>query len=130
MIHEGKELKKEEKKEERKAKTSIISFFICLFFAILLMVGGAIVPPPFVIDASIFSAVGWLFAFAALGQLPAILDGDKWAKITHGTTTVLLGDKDDMDRHHRRGPFGMGYAESDVEEEEEYYDEDRPEEEP
>lgn len=87
-----------EAREERKSKASVISFFICLGISICLMVGGAIVPPPFVIDASIFKAVGWLFGFAALGQLPAILDADKWAKITHGNTTVIVGDKDDMDR--------------------------------
>lgn len=87
-----------EKREERKSKISTISFFICLGFSIVLMVGGAIVPPPFIIDATIFKAVGWLFGFAALGQLPAILDADKWAKISHGNTTVIVGDKDDMDR--------------------------------
>lgn len=92
-----------DKREERKSKASVISFFVCLGVSIILMVGGAIVPPPFVIDATIFKAVGWLFAFAALGQLPAILDADKWAKITHGQTTVLVGDKDDMDR--KRHPF-------------------------
>ena len=85
--------------DERKSKASIVSFFICLGISIVLMIGGAIVPPPFVIDASIFKAVGWLFGFAALGQLPAVLDADKWAKITHGNTTVIVGDKDDMDRH-------------------------------
>lgn len=100
-----------EKREERKSKTSIISFFICLGIAIILMVGGAIVPPPFVIDATIFKAVGWLFGFAALGQLPAILDADKWAKISHGNTTVIVGDKDDMDRKNKRWdkPMHQGY---------------------
>ena len=95
-----------EKREERKSKASVISFFICLGISIFFMIGSAIVPPPFVIDESIFKAVGWLFGFAALGQLPAILDADKWAKITHGNTTVLVGDKDDMDRKKRhRMPF-------------------------
>ena len=98
---------------ERKSKASVISFFICLGIAVCLMVGGAIVPPPFVIDASIFKAVAWLFGFAALGQLPAILDADKWAKITHGNTTVIVGDKDDMDRRRH-----VQVIEEDVEEEE------------
>lgn len=95
-----------EKREERKSKTSVVSFFICLGISIILMIGSAIMPPPFVIDASIFNAVGWLFGFAALGQLPAVLNTDKWAKISHGQTTVLVGDKDDMDRkRHHRPPF-------------------------
>lgn len=108
-----------EKREERKPKISAISFFICLGFSIVLMVGGAIVPPPFIIDATIFKAVGWLFGFAALGQLPAILDADKWAKISHGSTTVIVGDKDDMDRKRRMGMFEH-HHEEEVEPPEQY----------
>jgi hypothetical protein len=104
-----------EKREERKSKVSTISFFICLGISIVLMVGGAIVPPPFVIDATIFKAVGWLFGFAALGQLPAILDADKWAKISHGNTTVIVGDKDDMDRNRHIRVGRGGYMEYDSE---------------
>ena len=81
------------------------------------MIGSAIVPPPFVVDESIFKCVGWLFGFAALGQLPAVLDADKWAKITHGNTTVVVGDKDDMDRK-RRGLFMRGPIEEEYETEE------------
>lgn len=103
-----------EKREERKSKTSIISFFICLGISIILMIGSAIVPPPFVIDESIFKCVGWLFAFAALGQLPAILDADKWAKITHGQTTVVVGDKDDMDRKKHPFPHFEEYQDAEV----------------
>lgn len=121
-----------EKREERKSKTSVISFFICLGISVILMVGGAIVPPPFVIDATIFKAVGWLFGFAALGQLPAILDADKWAKISHGNTTVIVGDKDDMDRkrHIRVGRGGyMDYdTEPEVDEAEEEGMEETPQE--
>jgi hypothetical protein len=108
-----------EKREERKSKTSVVSFFICLGISIFFMVGSAIIPPPFVIDESIFKAVGWLFGFAALGQLPAILDADKWAKITHGQTTVIVGDKDDMDRK-RRGIFRREPPFEEVSETEEY----------
>lgn len=95
------------KRDERKSKVSVISFFICLGIAIILMVGSAIVPPPFVIDESIFKAVGWLFGFAALGQLPAVLNTEKWAKITHGSTSVVVGSKEDMDR--KRKMFGPHY---------------------
>lgn len=107
--------------EEKKCKASFISFFICLGISIILMVGSAIVPPPFVIDESVFKAVGWLFGFAALGQLPGILDADKWAKITHGNTTVIVGDKDDMDRKRRRlmhDDLGFGNEDNDIHEEE------------
>lgn len=64
------------------------SFWMCLAVAIFLMVGGAITPPPFEIDSSIFKAVGWLFGFAALGQLPELVASAKSVKIQRGDTTV------------------------------------------
>lgn len=57
------------------------------------MVGGAIVPPPFVIDQSIFKAVAWLFGFAALSQVPALVNSGKTARLQHGQTTLTVGDK-------------------------------------
>ena len=69
-----------------------IAFFICLGISIFLMVGAAIVPPPFVIDQSIFRAVAWLFGFAALSQVPAIVESGKTARLQHGNTTLTVGD--------------------------------------
>jgi len=74
-------------------KAHWISFWICLFIAVFLMVGGAIVPPPFVIDQSIFKAVAWLFGFAALSQVPALVNSGKTARLQHGQTTLTVGDK-------------------------------------
>lgn len=59
------------------------------------MVGGAIVPPPFVIDKSIFQAVGWLFGFAALSQVPALVNSGKTARLQHGNTSLTVGDKEE-----------------------------------
>lgn len=78
-----------------KTKAHWIAFFVCLIVAIILMVGGAIVPPPFVIDASIFKAVGWLFGFAALAQVPAIVESGKSATIQKGDTSLTIGDGTD-----------------------------------
>ena len=59
------------------------------------MVGSAIVPPPFVIDKSIFQAVGWLFGFAALSQVPALVGSGKTARLQHGNTSLTVGDKEE-----------------------------------
>lgn len=73
------------------------AFFICLAVSIGLMVGGALTPPRFVIDGSIFKAVGWLFGFAALAQVPAIVESGKSAKLQKGDTTFTIGDVDGDD---------------------------------
>lgn len=74
-----------------------IAFFICLFVSIFLMVGSAIVPPPFVVDASIFKCVAWLFAFAALSQIPALVNSGKTAKIQHGNISVTVSDQEEQE---------------------------------
>ncbi len=44
-----------------------------LILSILLLVGGFLSPPLGIIDSSVLSAVGLLFAFATLAQLPQLL---------------------------------------------------------
>lgn len=74
-----------------------LAFWICLAVAIFLMVGSAIVPPPFVVDASIFKCVAWLFGFAALSQVPSIVESGKTASLKHNNTTLTIGDKPSQD---------------------------------
>lgn len=71
-----------------------IAFFICLAVSIFLMIGSAIVPPPFVVDASIFKCVAWLFGFAALAQVPAIIQSGKTVVLNHGNTSLTVGERD------------------------------------
>lgn len=73
-------------------------FWLCLGVSIFLIIGGAIVPPPFVIDNSIFIAVGELFAFAALGTLGAAIDKGLDAKVKHGDTELTIGAKNNRDK--------------------------------
>lgn len=82
-------------------KAHWISFWICLGISIFLMVGSAIVPPPFIIDKSIFTAVAWLFGFAALSQLPALVNSGKTAKLQHGNTSLTVGDKEDNQQEEK-----------------------------
>ena len=69
-----------------------IAFWVCLGVSIFLMIGSAIVPPPFVVDSSIFKCVAFLFAYAALAQVPALVQSGKKASIKHGNTTLTVGD--------------------------------------
>ena len=71
-----------------------IAFFICLGVSIFLMVGSAMVPPHFVIDQSVFKAVAWLFGFAALSQVPSIVQSGKTVVLNHGNTSLTVGDRD------------------------------------
>lgn len=67
------------------------AFWICLVIAIFLMVGGALTPPAFVIDASIFKATGWMFAFAALGSFSRAIEKGLDASIQKGDFTFNVG---------------------------------------
>ena len=46
------------------------TFYVSLILSILLLVGGFLSPPLGILDCSVLSAVGLLFAFATLAQLP------------------------------------------------------------
>ena len=67
------------------------TFHISLTLSILLLVGGFLSPPMGVIDGSVLSAAGLLFAFATLAQVPqfieAVKDG-KSIKVTKGDLTA------------------------------------------
>lgn len=75
----------------REAITGNYAFWICLIISIFLLIGGAITPPAFVIDASIFKATGWLFAFAALGSFSRAVDKGLDASIKKGDFSFNVG---------------------------------------
>lgn len=66
---------------------------MCLITSIALFVGGFFAPPTGVIDGSVITSVGILFAFATLAQIPVILSAAKSAKIQHGNTTIEVTNK-------------------------------------
>jgi len=82
-------------------KNCKIPFLICLISAVGLFIGGFFVPPTGVIDGSILSAAGILLAFAAIGQIPIILQSSKSAKITAGGQTIeITGHKSEHETDH------------------------------
>ena len=74
-----------------------MAFAVCLAVSIGLIVGGFFVPPKGVIDGSVLTGVGELFGFAALAQIHSLVARGKGVKIQHGTTSVSVGDEEDLD---------------------------------
>lgn len=68
-------------------------FLICSSTSLLLIVAGFFVPPMGIIDGSVLKAVGELFGFAALSQVPMIIKGRN-VELKHGNTSLSLGDDD------------------------------------
>ena len=71
-----------------------IPFWICLIVGVGLFISGFCVPPMGEIDGSVLKAVGILFGFATLAQIPVIVEAAEYAKITHGETMI------EIDTHH------------------------------
>lgn len=65
-----------------------IPFWICLIVSIGLMVAGFCVPPTGIIDGSVLTAVGILFGFATLAQIPIIIEVAGYVKMTKGDMTI------------------------------------------
>lgn len=71
---------------------SVWLFIATTTAAIALIVAGFLVPPTGVIDPSVLTAVGELFAFATLAQVPAMLESGHKVKVQKGDTTIELHD--------------------------------------
>lgn len=76
------------RKEERKCKACKIVFMVCLTVSVCLIVAGFFTPPKGIIDGSVLTAVGEIFAFAALGFGWHALELGYDLKINHGQTTI------------------------------------------
>ena len=72
-----------------------IPFWLCLIVSIGLLVGGFFVPPMGVIDGSVLTAVGILFAFGTLAQIPIIIEVVGYTKISRGDTTIEISKDDE-----------------------------------
>ena len=69
-----------------------IPFWICLIASIGLLITGFLLPP---IGIIVITAVGLLLVFAALGQLPTIIEVAGYAKISSGNTTIEISKEED-----------------------------------
>lgn len=71
---------------------SSISFWVCLCTSLVLIALGFLAPPMGDIHPSVLTAVGELFGFATLAIVADAVKFGYDAKITHGNTTVQIGD--------------------------------------
>lgn len=69
-------------------------FWLCLAVSITLIVAGFIVPPTGEINGSVLTAVGELFGFATLWCVYHAIDKGIDTRVTHGSTTIEVGDLD------------------------------------
>ena len=74
-----------------------IPFWICLIVSISLIVAGFCVPPMGIIDGSVLTAVGILFGFATLAQIPVIIEVAGYVKMTKGDMTI---EAKGINQHH------------------------------
>lgn len=79
---------------KRVSTSTTIALWVCMLTTIGLFIMSAILPPKGVIDPSIFKAAGYLFAFATLLVTREAIREGLGVKLTHGETTVQVGDMD------------------------------------
>lgn len=75
----------------------LIAFWVTLALAIGLISGGALTPPRFVIDGSIFTAVGLLFLWPALAFGAKAVEDGRVAKFRFGHGSINIGQDSDGD---------------------------------
>ena len=79
---------------KRVSISTTIALWVCLGMTIAMFVVSFFIPPKGIIDPSIFKAAGFLFAFATLFELREAIREGMGVKLTHGETTVEIGDMD------------------------------------
>lgn len=79
---------------KRVSTSTTIALWVCLTVTIGLFVTSAVMPPMGQIDPSMFKAGGYLFGFATLFVIREAIREGLGVKLTHGDTTVEVGDLD------------------------------------
>lgn len=77
----------------KKATIGNVWFLVLAGFAIALITAGFLVPPMGVIDGSVLTAVGEVFAFAALGTVIMAIEKGLPARVQHNGTSFTVGDE-------------------------------------
>ena len=82
---------------KRVSTSTTIALWVCLLVTIGLFLTSAYWPPKGVIDPSMFKAAGYLSGFATLFVIREAIREGLGVKLTHGETTVQVGDMDGKD---------------------------------
>lgn len=68
-----------------------VVFWVCLLVSLVLIVLGFVVPPLGLIDPSVLTAVGEVFAFATLGVVADAIKEGYNARVSKGDVSVEIG---------------------------------------
>ena len=79
------------------SKLNKVAFFICLGTSIFLIVTAFFLPPIAYIEASVLTAVGELFGFAALGTVIEAINRGSDVKITKGDLNLHIDNPDNKE---------------------------------
>ena len=72
-------------------KHYIVAFWLSLTISIGLLIGGFFMPPQGEIDGSVLEAAGLIFLYPALAFAAKALEENNRVKISHGQTTIQIG---------------------------------------
>lgn len=75
-------------------KMARVWFAVTVITAIALICVGFAMPPTGVIDGSVLTAVGELFGFAALAQVPMLVKRGTDVTLSHGQTSIAVNTPD------------------------------------
>lgn len=79
---------------KRVSVSTTVALWVCLSMTIAMFAISMFIPPRGVVDASIFKAAGFMFAFASLFELREAIREGLGVKLTHGDTTIEVHDLD------------------------------------
>lgn len=95
-MNRAREIYRSEKKCQKALnKHYIIGFWVTLIISIGLLIGGALTPPMFIIDGSIFKAVGLLFLWPTLALGAKSIEEGRIAKLHLGQASLHIGEDND-----------------------------------
>lgn len=79
---------------KRVSTSTTVALWVCLGMTIIMFAVSLCLPPKGKIDPSIFTAAGFMFAFATLFEVREAIREGLGVKLTHGDTTVEIHDLD------------------------------------
>lgn len=78
-------------------KHYIVAFWLSLVISLCLIIGGFFSPPQGIVDGSILESAGIIFLYPALAFGAKALEEHNKVKISHGSTTISIGQDDEIE---------------------------------
>lgn len=78
-------------------KHYLVAFWLSLVISLCLIIGGFFSPPQGVVHGSILESAGIIFLYPALAFGAKALEEHNKVKISHGSTTISIGQDNDIE---------------------------------